>query len=48
MPVTIVALGGSSAQQSTSLAAARIALEGASATGAHTELFDLRQLDLPT
>jgi FMN reductase len=47
MPVTIVALGGSFAQQSTSLAAVRVALEGASEVGAHTELFDVRQLDLP-
>jgi FMN reductase len=48
MPVAIVALGGSFAQQSTSLAAVRVALEGASETGAHTELYDLRKLDLPT
>jgi FMN reductase len=47
MPVTIVALGGSFAQQSTSLAAVRVALEGASEAGAHTELYDVRQLDLP-
>jgi FMN reductase len=47
MPVTIVALGGSLAQQSTSLAAVRIALEGASEAGAQTELYDVRQLDLP-
>jgi FMN reductase len=47
MAVKIVALGGSFAQQSTSLAAVRIALEGAADTGAQVELFDVRQLDLP-
>src|SRR5258705_13025209 len=47
MAVHIVALGGSLAEQSTSLAAVRIALEGASQAGAHTELFDVRRLDLP-
>ena len=47
MPVKIVALGGSLAEQSTSLAAVRIALEGASQAGAQTELYDVRQLDLP-
>jgi FMN reductase len=47
MAVSIVALGGSLAAQSTSLAAVRIALEGASQAGAHTELYDVRQLDLP-
>ena len=47
MAVKIVALGGSLAQQSTSLAAVRVALEGASEAGAHTELYDVRQLDLP-
>ena len=38
MAVHIVALGGSLAEQSTSLAAVRIALEGASQAGAHTLL----------
>jgi FMN reductase len=47
MPVTIVALGGSLGQQSTSLAAARVALEGAAEAGARTELYDVRELDLP-
>ena len=47
MAVTIVALGGSLGEQSTSLAAVRVALEGASAAGAHTQLFDIRELDLP-
>jgi len=39
-----VGLGGSLAAQSTSLAALRVALEGARAHGADIELFDLRQL----
>jgi FMN reductase len=47
MAVNIVALGGSLAEQSTSLAAVRIALEGAAQAGADTELYDVRQLDLP-
>src|ERR1700736_2495393 len=47
MAITIGALGGSLAKQSTSLAAVRIALEGASEAGAHTDLYDIRQLDLP-
>jgi len=47
MAVTIVALGGSLGQQSTSLAALRVALDGAAAAGAHVELYDIRQLDLP-
>jgi NAD(P)H-dependent FMN reductase len=47
MAITIVALGGSLAKQSTSLAAVRIALEGASEAGAHIALYDVRQLDLP-
>jgi FMN reductase len=47
MPVTIIALGGSLGPQSTSLAAVRVALEGASEAGARTELFDVRELDLP-
>lgn len=47
MAVKIVALGGSLAQRSTSLAALRVALEGASDAGADTELYDVRQLDLP-
>ncbi len=41
MAITIVALGSSLAQQSTSLAAVRIALEGASEAGADTELYDV-------
>ena len=47
MAVTIVALGGSLGRQSTSLAAVRVALEGAAGAGAATELFDVRELDLP-
>jgi FMN reductase len=47
MAVTIVGVGGSLGQQSTSLAAARVALEGAADSGATTELFDVRELDLP-
>jgi FMN reductase len=47
MAVKIVALGGSLAQQSTSLAAVRVALEGASEAGADTELYDVRHLNLP-
>jgi FMN reductase len=43
----IVGLGGSLAQTSRSLAALRIALEGAGEAGAVTELLDLRELDLP-
>lgn len=43
----IVALGGSMRSKSTSLAALRIALEGATDAGAATELLDVRALDLP-
>ena len=43
----IVGLGGSLAGSSTSLAALRLALEGAQAEGATTELFSVRDLDLP-
>jgi FMN reductase len=47
MAVSIVALGGSLGQQSTSLAAVRVALQGAAEAGARTQLFDVRQLDVP-
>jgi FMN reductase len=47
MAVKIVALGGSLAQQSTSLTAVSVALEGASDEGATTELFDVRRMELP-
>jgi FMN reductase len=43
----VVGLGGSLGQHSTSLAAVRVALEGASQAGADTELYDVRELDLP-
>ena len=46
-PLTIVGLGGSLAQTSRSLAALRIALDGAAGAGAATELLDLRELNLP-
>ena len=45
--LTIVGLGGSLARNSRSLAALRVALDGASAAGAATTLLDLRELDLP-
>ena len=43
----VVGLGGSLAQHSTSLAALRIALEGAAEAGATTELLDIKELSLP-
>src|SRR5215469_6949666 len=43
----VVGLGGSFAQHSTSLAALRIALEGAAEAGATTELLDIKELSLP-
>ena len=46
-PPTIVGLGGSLARNSRSLAALRVALDGASEAGAATCLLDLRELDLP-
>jgi len=45
--LTVVGLGGSLAQRSNSLAALRIALEGATEAGATTELLDIKQLSLP-
>jgi FMN reductase len=45
--IKIVGLGGSLRQPSTSLAALKIALEGAQEAGAEIELFDVRELDLP-
>ena len=45
--LTVVGLGGSLSKQSSSLAAVKIALEGAAEAGAQTELFDVRQLALP-
>ena len=47
MPTRVVALGGSLAPASTSLAALKVAVEGAAEAGAATELFDVRVLDLP-
>ena len=43
----VVGLGGSLAQHSTSLAALRIALEGAVEAGATIELLDIKALSLP-
>lgn len=43
----IVGLGGSLAENSTSLAALRVALRGAADSGAETRLLDVRALDLP-
>ncbi len=45
--VSIVGLGGSYDGRSRSLAALRIALEGARSAGASVRLFDVRELDLP-
>lgn len=45
--LTIVGLGGSLAKHSSSLAALKIALEGATEAGAETELLDIRELSLP-
>lgn len=45
--LTVVGLGGSLAKKSSSLAALRIALEGAAEAGARTELFDIAELALP-
>lgn len=45
--LTVVGLGGSLAAHSNSLAALRIALEGAAEAGAKTELLDIRELSLP-
>jgi FMN reductase len=45
--LTVVGLGGSLAKRSNSLAALRIALEGAAEAGATTELLDIKQLSLP-
>ena len=49
MPMTphIVGLGGSLRAASSSLAALRVALDGAEAAGAHVELLDVRTLELP-
>src|SRR5436305_4046191 len=45
--IKVVGLGGSLAVQSSSLAALKIALEGAEKAGAQTLLLDIRELNLP-
>lgn len=45
--IKVVGLGGSLAPRSASLAALKIALQGAEEGGAETQLFDLRILNLP-
>ena len=45
--IRIVGLGGSLHVPSNSLAALRIALEGAAEAGGETEVLDIRELDLP-
>src|SRR5215212_9241917 len=45
--IKVVGLGGSLAAQSNSLAALRVALEGAQEAGALVELLDIRELNLP-
>lgn len=46
--IKVVGIGGSLKQSSNSLAALKLALAGAAEGGARTELFDLRELELPT
>ncbi|MER3423162.1 MAG: hypothetical protein C4293_07970 [Nitrospiraceae bacterium] len=46
-PIKIVGLGGSLRAPSSSLAALKIALEGAAEAGAHTQVLDVRTLNLP-
>jgi FMN reductase len=43
----VVGIGGSLAEQSNSLAALRIAVDGAASSGADTEVLDIRALELP-
>lgn len=45
--IKVVGLGGSLAEPSSSLAALKIALEGAAGAGAQVELLDIRELNLP-
>lgn len=45
--IKVVGLGGSLAAPSSSLAALKIALDGAAEAGAQTELLDIRELNLP-
>ena len=46
-PVNVLGISGSLRAASTARAALALALEGAAAAGAETELLDLRELDLP-
>jgi len=46
-PIRVVGLGGSLHATSNSLAALRLALEGAAEAGGETEALDIRELDLP-
>src|SRR5437868_3328407 len=45
--IKVVGLGGSLAEHSSSLAALKVALQGADQAGAETGLLDIRELDLP-
>jgi FMN reductase len=45
--IKVIGLGGSLATKSSSLAALKIALEGAEEAGAQTSLLDIRELNLP-
>jgi len=45
--IKIVGIGGSLNENSTTLAALKLALQGAAEAGAEVELFDVRTLDLP-
>lgn len=45
--IKVVGLGGSLAVPSSSLAALKIAMDGAAEAGAQTQVFDIRVLDLP-
>jgi FMN reductase len=45
--IRVVGIGGSMSPASSSLAALKIAIEGAEQAGAETEVFDIRVLDLP-
>jgi FMN reductase len=45
--IRVVGIGGSMSPASSSLAALKIAIEGAREAGAETEVFDIRVLDLP-
>jgi FMN reductase len=47
LQINVVGLGGSLARHSASLAALRIAADGAKGSGARVQLFDVRELNLP-